>query len=105
VRTDKSLWCWGRNNSGQLGDGTLTQRPAPVQVGTGVDWTKVSAGGGHSCGLRGEGTLWCWGNNVSGQLGDPTISGDAAKSPSQIGTEVDWHSVSLGLDHTVGLRD
>ena len=69
VRTDNTLWCWGDNSYGAIGDGTTTERDAPVQVGTATDWTSVSAGGDHTCGVRTDGSQWCWGSDDLGQLG------------------------------------
>jgi len=59
------LWCWGKNDRGALGDGTMTTRTTPTQVGEESAWTAVSAGFDYTCGIRyyegGFGTLWCWG--------------------------------------------
>jgi alpha-tubulin suppressor-like RCC1 family protein len=70
VKTDGTLWTWGWNGYGQLGDGTTTFRNAPVQVGTDTNWTSVAAGFWHSMALKTDGTLWTWGWNGYGQLGD-----------------------------------
>lgn len=73
VRTGGSLWCFGDNRQGQLGDGTISARLLPTRVGLEADWADVAAGGstsgGHTCGVRTDGTLWCWGNDDVGQLG------------------------------------
>jgi alpha-tubulin suppressor-like RCC1 family protein len=69
IRADGALLCDGWNDTGEVGDGTLTDAPAPVQIGTATDWTKVVTGDSHSCGLR-AGSLYCWGGNGSGQVGD-----------------------------------
>jgi alpha-tubulin suppressor-like RCC1 family protein len=71
IKTDGTMWAWGDNAWGQLGDNTSTKKSSPVQsVATGADWRQVSAGYRHSAGIKTDGTLWCWGNNAYGQLGD-----------------------------------
>jgi alpha-tubulin suppressor-like RCC1 family protein len=67
IASDNTLWAWGRNNFGQLGDGTTTDRFTPVQILDNV--TAVSAGYGHTLAIRTDGSLWGWGNNEDGQLG------------------------------------
>jgi alpha-tubulin suppressor-like RCC1 family protein len=74
-KTDGTVWCWGWNVSGQLGDGTTTNKNLPVQVTLlGSDAAQLSLGGnyeyGQSCALKTNGTVWCWGNNIYGQLGN-----------------------------------
>ena len=54
------LYCWGDNAYGQLGDGSMTPRTTPVQVGLATNWSSVSAGRYHTCGIR-AGALYCWG--------------------------------------------
>jgi alpha-tubulin suppressor-like RCC1 family protein len=74
-KTDGTLWCWGTNASGQIGDGTTQDRHTPVQVsalGASVAAVSVSQGGGYTCAEKTDGSFWCWGNNKSGQLGDGT---------------------------------
>src|SRR5262249_11323942 len=69
IQIDGSLWCWGSNESGDLGTNDGQDHPTATRIGTDVGWDQVRAGGAHTCGLR-SGQLWCWGANVSGQLGD-----------------------------------
>jgi len=72
IRQDGSLWCWGNNYYGRLGDGTSTERHVPVAVtGFGDEVSDVSCGRRSTCGLR-AGALSCWGYNLYGQLGDGT---------------------------------
>jgi len=76
VKTDHTLWCWGNNFSGQLGDGTTTNNPVPVQVsGHTTDWATVSPGQGYTCAVKTDHTLWCWGWNPDGQLGNGSTAG------------------------------
>ncbi len=73
-QSDLTLWAWGRNNYGQLGDGSTTDAAAPVQVGGTTRFNKVSAGQDHSVAIDTNGNLWVWGRNDSGQLGTGTTS-------------------------------
>jgi alpha-tubulin suppressor-like RCC1 family protein len=82
-KQDGTLWCWGRNDYGQLGDGTTVQKSSPVQVPVlGATVVEVSLGGAHSCARKQDGTLWCWGANYNGQLGDDTTA--STSSPVQV---------------------
>ena len=72
-KTDGTLWCWGDNSNGQLGDGTKTNSSSPMQVvAAGTNLAEVTAGGSYTCARKTDGTLWCWGDNNNGQLGDGT---------------------------------
>lgn len=102
VKSDGTLWAWGRNDRGQLGDGTTTDRLSPLQIGTANDWVGVAAGDNYSLGLRGDGTLWAWGSNESGRLGDGTTTD--RPSPVRIGVSTIWTSVAAGTSHTVALK-
>jgi len=68
IRTDDSLWAWGNNNFGQLGDGTTTNRHVPVKIMD--DVSAISTNGAHTMAIRNDGSLWAWGGNWYGQLGD-----------------------------------
>ncbi len=72
VLTDGSVWSWGNNLYGQLGDGTTINRLLPVRAGTLSDVVRVSAGIGYTLALRNDGTVWAWGDNRGGQLGNGT---------------------------------
>ena len=71
--SDGTAFCWGNNASGQLGDGTTTNRDRPVPVLTGLKFTSIDAGASHTCALTSAGEAYCWGRNDRGQLGDGTI--------------------------------
>jgi len=102
VKTDGTLWAWGNNGLGQLGDGGTTAQSSPEQIGTDTHWAQVSAGGLHTVAVKTDGTLWTWGFNFYGQLGDGTTTD--AHSPEQIGTDTHWAQVGTGTYHTVAVK-
>ena len=103
IKTDGTLWAWGKNYYGQLGDGTHTNQSVPIQIGTATNWKEVSLGGFHSLGLKTDGTLWGWGdNNYYGQLGDGYPNDQ--NSPIMIGNATDWVSISAGGVHTTAIK-
>jgi alpha-tubulin suppressor-like RCC1 family protein len=98
-KTDGTLWCWGYNGFGQLGDGTATSSATPVQVAASGFFIEVSAGGYHTCARKSDSTLWCWGDNDVGMLGDGTTTNRS--TPVQVtGLESPAAEVSAGEDHT-----
>ena len=110
VKSSGELYCWGRNEYyGNLGDGTTANKNSPTRIGVATDWQSISAGGGHTCGIKDNGELYCWGRNYFGELGDGT-GGDLTydndkSSPTRIGVATDWQSISAGGAHTCGIKD
>jgi alpha-tubulin suppressor-like RCC1 family protein len=104
VRTNGTLWAWGGNAAGALGDGTTVNKSSPVSViGGFTNWCAASAGARHSLGIRTNGTAWAWGENNSGQLGDNT--GTATSSPiSVIGGNTNWYQVFGSYRSTLAIR-
>lgn len=102
IRSDGTLWSWGNNQSGQLGDGTTTTRKVPVQIGNDSTWVWVAAKKSSVVALRANGTLWAWGKNDAGQLG--IGSSINQKSPVQIGGSDSWMMVYNGGNHMIALR-
>ncbi len=95
-KSDNTLWSWGENGNGQLGDNTTTPRSSPVQI-PGTQWTDISAGDSHSLARKSDGTLWSWGKNNNGQLGNSESGAytPCRSSPIQIpGTQ--WTDISAG---------
>jgi alpha-tubulin suppressor-like RCC1 family protein len=74
LKSDGTVWTWGWNRDGQLGDGTKTRRSVPAQVIGLTEVTAISAGGYHTVALKSDGTVWTWGQNLFGQLGDGTYT-------------------------------
>ncbi len=102
IKSDGTLWAWGANSSGQLGDGTFVNKSAPIQIGNSNNWQSISAGGEHTVAIKTDGTLWAWGANSSGQLGDGKYIN--RNTPIQIGSTKDWQSISAGSNHTLAIK-
>ena len=114
LKSDGTVWAWGSNLDGQLGDGTTIHRYSPVQVKgsggagflTGV--SAVAAGYSHTVALKSDGTVWAWGWNSRGQLGDGT--GTNSNTPVQVkgaggaGFLDDVSAIAAGSEHTVALK-
>ncbi len=102
LRGDGTVWAWGANGSGQLGDGTTLGSPLRRQV-AGLSRVKaVVAGANHSLALRGpEGSVWAWGANGSGQLGDGTTV--ARLLPVQVMGLEGVVALASGSDHVLAL--
>ncbi len=63
LKSDSTLWSWGRNSNGQLGLGNTVNRMVPFQIGVDSDWKQVSTGAAHTLAVKNDGTLWAWGSN------------------------------------------
>jgi alpha-tubulin suppressor-like RCC1 family protein len=101
IKSDGTLWGFGKNNVGQLGDGTQTYRDTPVLIGS--NFKKVVQGGyGHTIAIKNDGSLWAWGWNAEGELGDGTTT--MRLNPIQIGVATDWTDVAVGNTHTIALK-
>jgi len=79
-----SVVCWGDNADGQLGDGTLVERPTAVAAAGLPDALALAAGRAHTCALRSDRTVVCWGSDNAGQLGDGTPLQFSVPQPTQI---------------------
>jgi alpha-tubulin suppressor-like RCC1 family protein len=99
--SDGAAYCWGKNSSGELGDGTTTQRLTPVAVAGGLRFAEVSSGSFFTCGLTDTGVAYCWGGNSGGVLGDGTTT--QRLTPTRVAGVLTFSSLSTGSDHTCGL--
>ncbi|MFN5677972.1 MAG: RCC1 domain-containing protein, partial [Roseiflexaceae bacterium] len=100
-----AAYCWGWNTNGQLGDGTTTDRSAPVAVSmpTGVTFTQIDAGQAYTCALTSAGIAYCWGKNSVGQLGDGTTTDRSIPMAVSMPAGVTFASISAGYTHTCAL--
>jgi alpha-tubulin suppressor-like RCC1 family protein len=99
IKTDGTLWAWGRNNFGQLGNGNTTGRSSPVQIGSSTNWVKLSVGNSNVLAVDSVGKLFAWGKNNYGQLG----LGDTTNrsSPVQVGALTTWATPATVRDNTL----
>jgi alpha-tubulin suppressor-like RCC1 family protein len=105
IKTDGTLWAWGSNVYGVLGQGNNTFYSSPIQVGTLTNWKKVTGQQAFVYALKTDGTLWTWGNNSQGQLGIDNIAYQS--SPIQVGSLTNWKNIpisSLG-QHVAAIQD
>lgn len=103
IRRDHSLWCWGRNDFGQLGaqlNGGDFEVNKPRQVGADLDWDQLAAKASTTCAIKLDHTLWCWGENTNGQIGNGMM-GAAVVEPTQIPGQ--WLAASTGTHHTCAI--
>jgi len=108
LRSDGTVWCWGDNTTGQLGDATTTQALAPVRVFGITTATQITTGFRHTCALLADNTIRCWGDNSSGQLGTGAITAPRLTpvqtlnitTATQLGTSRD-HTCAVLADRTI----
>lgn len=103
LRNDGTVWAWGYNVGGELGDGTNTNRNTPVQVRDLTGITAISAGELHTLALKNDGTVWAWGKNYYGQFGDGTTTN--SNTPVQISGLTDVRTISAGAFNTIALKN
>jgi alpha-tubulin suppressor-like RCC1 family protein len=101
--TDGRAACWGSNDNGQLGDGSVESRPTPELVAGDLTFTQISSGLTHTCGLTTQNEVFCWGSNSMGQLGDATTQPRTA--PVRINSTVSFRLVSAGRSHSCGVSN
>jgi alpha-tubulin suppressor-like RCC1 family protein len=102
LRADGSVWTWGYNFAGQLGDGTTTVRNRPVPVSGTRSYQYVAAGRDMSYAVATDGTVWAWGLNDRGQLGDGSTT--SRSTPVRVGSLTDVVQVAGGRDHGLAVR-
>lgn len=108
IASNGTLWAWGENSTGQLGDGTQINRYTPVQIGTANNWVDIAAGSNYSVGIRSSGvtgtsrTIYVWGTNYYGETGENI--GTFILTPTQIGTTANWQQIAAGSSHVLAIK-
>jgi len=116
LKSDGSLWAWGDNISGQLGDGTgvTSSKDRPVKITSAIDSNgntvafgnviSFAAGYYHALAVTSDGKLWAWGDNGFGQLGNGDDTGADKLLPVQVGTDTNWLRVGAGGFHSLAIK-
>lgn len=99
LKNNGTLWAWGYNYDGQLGNGTTNTIDTPTQIGIDTNWISISTGYNHSMGLKSDSTLWTWGSNQHGQLGRT----GSTSIPTQVGADK-WVYIAAGGLHSLGIK-
>lgn len=97
-----TVWTWGKNDNGELGNGTTIQQNAPVMVTGLSDVKAIAAGGYYSLALKSDGTVWAWGVNGSGELGDGTTTDRFV--PVQVDGLTDVIAIAAGGSHSLAVK-
>ena len=103
LKADGTVWTWGSNDFGQLGDGTTINRNTPVQVNSLNNAVNIAAGWSYSVALKEDGTVWAWGRNDYGQLGDGTNEDNYI--PVQVSNLNNVVAVAAGMWHSIALKE
>jgi len=102
LSTNGAAFCWGRVNTGQIGDGLYPEpSDVPIAVAGGIEFTALATEGGHSCGLTEVGTAYCWGGNPHGQLGIGAVT-LGSLSPLAVVGEHTFESITVGATFSCG---
>jgi alpha-tubulin suppressor-like RCC1 family protein len=101
ITTVGAGYCWGFNSSGELGDGSTTNKNVPVPISGGLTLIGVTAGYTHSCALATGGIAYCWGGNSSGQLGNGGSTNSSV--PVAVSGGLTFTTISAGMSHTCGV--
>ena len=101
VTADGEAYCWGRNERGELGDGSTMPRERPTAVTGGHAFQALAVGARHTCGVTADGEAWCWGANPLGELGNGTS--EHRSEPVQVAGPQNFRAIAAGMDHTCAL--
>ena len=103
LKDNGTVWAWGSNFNGQLGNGTNENEAAPIEVSSLTNVVEVSAAWDHSMALKEDGTVWSWGRNNKGQLGDNTT--ENRNEPVQVKNLENVVSIKTNQDHCLAAKE
>jgi alpha-tubulin suppressor-like RCC1 family protein len=104
IKTDGTLWTWGRGAVGNLGNAATTSRGTPVTTfAGGTNWKQVSVGAVHTAAIKTDGTLWTWGGGTYGQLGNAATTSRSTPVTTFAGG-TNWKQVDCGRDFTAAIK-
>lgn len=102
LKTDGTMWLWGYNANGEVGDNTRINRSSPIQIGSDL-WQAIGAAEDHTYAISSSGNMWAWGYNQNGAVGDNTTINRS--SPVQIGSDTNWRlAISPTYKHSLALK-
>jgi alpha-tubulin suppressor-like RCC1 family protein len=110
LKRDGTVWCWGSNADGGLGDGTTIDRSTPVKVvglpgsAVAITATRWIGNSGGTCAILYNGTVWCWGSNTNGQLGIGTTTNAPQTTPVPVSGLRNAIEVAVGFTSSYALR-
>ncbi len=102
VRNDGTVWAWGQNTNGQLGNGNTTNQSSPVQAASLTNVTGIATGWYHSLAVKNDGTVWAWGYNGYGELGSGNTN--SQPTPNPVPGLTGMVAVAAGAYHSVALK-
>ena len=104
IKSDGSLWVWGRNQNARLGDNTTVDKLTPVTTfAGGNDWKQVSCGANHTTAIKTDGSLWIWGLGTYGRLGNNAVT-DRSTPVTTFAGGTNWKQVAGGASHTAAIK-
>lgn len=101
ISTAGIVYCWGRNDRGQIGNGNVSDQFSPVSVAGAFQFVAIGLGDSHACGIATSGDAFCWGDNSDGQLGDGTRSD--RHTPNPVDGNLKFSSIDGGESHSCGV--
>ena len=108
IKTDGTLWSWGENDKGELGQNNITACSSPIQIGSDTNWSTINSTGYGALATKTDNTLWAWGRGNWGSLGNNTGPSYYRSSPVQVGSDTTWPTdmdkMGTGATHTLAIK-